>query len=103
MLLSPDHAVFVDGVLIPVRCLVNGQTIVQEAHNTITYWHLELEQHDVVSADGLICESYLDTGNRGAFANGSPVVSLHPDFAARIWETKALCRPLADGTESCLG
>jgi len=30
LLLSPDHAVFIDGVLIPVRYLINGSTIVQE-------------------------------------------------------------------------
>ena len=30
LLLSPDHAVFADGVLIPMRCLLNGATISQE-------------------------------------------------------------------------
>jgi hypothetical protein len=70
LLLSPDHAVFADGVLIPVRYLVNGSTVVQEPVDEVTYYHVELAEHDVILAEGLPCESYLDTGNRAAFANG---------------------------------
>jgi autotransporter passenger strand-loop-strand repeat protein len=91
--LSPDHAVFVDGVLIPVRYLLNDATIRQEAADEVTYWHVELPLHDVLFAEGLPAESYLDTGNRGAFANGGGVVMLHPDFALRVWEAQA-CAPL---------
>ncbi len=70
LLLSPDHAVYWQGVLIPVRCLCNGTTIRQEAVAAIDYYHVELDAHDVVLAEGLPAESYLDTGNRDAFANG---------------------------------
>jgi hypothetical protein len=70
--LSPDHAVCVDGVLMPVRYLLNSATVVQEAAERITYWHVELEAHDVLLAEGLACESYLDTGNRSAFACATP-------------------------------
>ena len=66
LLLSPDHAVFADGVLIPVRCLLNGTTISQEPAPEITYHHVELEQHGVLLADELPAESFLDTGNRAA-------------------------------------
>ena len=81
------------GVLIPIRYLVNGRTVRQEARNAVTYWHVELAEHNVLYADDMLAESYLDTGNRGAFANGGSVVDLHPDFAHRIWETRA-CAPL---------
>jgi hypothetical protein len=67
LVLSPDHAVHVDGMLVPVRYLVNGGTVVQEQAATVEYWHLELPAHDVVFAEGLTAESYLDTGNRDAF------------------------------------
>ena len=50
LLLSPDHAVHAEGVLIPIRCLVNGRSIVQQAVRKITYWHLELPAHDIVLA-----------------------------------------------------
>ncbi len=91
--LSPDHSVFINDVLIPIRYLINGRTIVQEPRDAVTYWHVELARHDVLLAEGLPCESFLDTGNRGAFENGGGAVQLHPDFALRIWETQA-CAPL---------
>ncbi len=78
LLLSPDHAVFVAGVLIPIRCLINGMTIVQVAAERVTYWHVELPDHDVILAEGLPCESYLDTGNRAAFANVAPAAAIPP-------------------------
>ena len=91
--LSPDHAVYIDGVLIPVRYLINGRTIAQEPRDTVTYWHVELERHDVILAEGLPCESFLDTGNRSAFTNGGYPIQLHPEFAASVWEAKG-CAPL---------
>jgi len=89
--LSPDHAVFAEGVLIPIRYLINGTTIVQEARDEVTYWHVELAQHDVLMAEGLPCESYLDTGTRSCFANGGAILQLHPDFGGgvnceAVWE-----------------
>ena len=66
--LSPSHAVFMDGVLVPVMHLVNGATILRDRKTgTVTYYHLELDRHEVVMADGLLLETYLDTGNRGQF------------------------------------
>ena len=44
LLLSPDHAVFVDGMLICIRQLVNGTTIRQERDWTaVDYYHVELD------------------------------------------------------------
>jgi hypothetical protein len=99
--LSPDHAVFVDGVLIPVRYLLNGASIAQEPRDEVTYWHVELARHDVLLAEGLPCESYLDTGNRAAFDNAGGPVQLHADFSPRdwalqVWEGDA-CAPLVLG------
>jgi hypothetical protein len=93
LLLSPDHALALGGVLIPVRYLVNGRTIRQEPARAITYWHVELARHDVLLAEGLPCESYLDTGNRAAFANARPALALHPDFARPAAAPHA-CAPL---------
>ncbi|MCW3474787.1 Hint domain-containing protein [Limobrevibacterium gyesilva] len=93
LLLSPDHSVYVDGALVPIRYLVNGATISQECVDHITYFHVELPAHDVILAEGLPSESYLDTGNRAAFANGGTTVMLNPDFALEVWQTQA-CAPL---------
>jgi hypothetical protein len=99
--LSPDHAVFVDGLLIAVRQLVNGATIAQIPHDTVTYFHVELARHDILMAEGLPAESYLDTGNRAAFENAGTSMMLHPDFARRGDDTRAgaSCAPLAVGAE----
>jgi hypothetical protein len=85
--------VFIDGVLIPIRYLVNGRTVAQQPRDAVTYWHVELGRHDMVLAEGLPCESYLDTGNRGGFANGGAAVQMHAEFALRVWEAEA-CAPL---------
>ena len=96
LLLSPDHAVFADGVLIPIRYLLNGATVRQEAVPLVTYYHIELDRHDVVLAEGLPAESFLDTGNRAAFANGGAALHLHADFALQVWAAQA-CAPLVRG------
>lgn len=93
LVLSPDHAVYVDGALIPVRYLVNGRTIAQERVASVAYWHVELPAHDVVLAEGLPAETYLDTGNRSAFANAGGPAMLHADFARAAWEAGG-CAPL---------
>jgi hypothetical protein len=86
LFLSPDHAVYAEGVLIPIKYLINGDTIRQVERKTVTYFHLELPAHDVLLADGLAVESYLDTGDRNSFANGGRVVSLFPSFSLLVRE-----------------
>jgi hypothetical protein len=100
--LSPDHAVFAEGVLIPIRYLVNSTTIVQEERDEVPYWHVELAQHDLVMAEGLPCESYLDTGTRHSFANGGSIVQMHADFGGgtnceAVWEASACAKLRIEG------
>lgn len=81
LLVTSEHCIHVDNVLVPVRMLVNGDSIVVDtsiAH--FTYFHIELEQHAILVAEGLQTESYLDTGNRGNFGDAS-VPSLQTDFS----------------------
>jgi collagen type I/II/III/V/XI/XXIV/XXVII alpha len=68
--LSPDHGVFAQGALIPVKYLINGTTIRQIAVDQVTYHHIELERHAVILADGLGAESFLDIGDRSALGIG---------------------------------
>ena len=96
LLLSPDHAVFAGGVLIPVRYLVNGASVAPVDVPSIEYVHVELDRHDVMLAEGLPAESYLDTGNRAAFGGG--VTDLHPDFSRSVWQAEG-CAALVLGGE----
>ena len=74
--LSPDHAVFAAGALLPVRHLVNGGAIAAVAARDVVYFHVELEEHAVLVADGLPAESYLDTGNRAGFLHDDATIAL---------------------------
>jgi collagen type I/II/III/V/XI/XXIV/XXVII alpha len=67
LFLSPDHAVYIDDKLIPVRELMNGVSIVAERREEVCFFHVELASHGVLVAEGLAAESYLDTGNREGF------------------------------------
>jgi hypothetical protein len=69
LFLSSGHAVCVDmagEIFVPVGQLVNGSTIDWVEVPEVTYWHVELKSHDVLLAEGMPCESYMDAGN-GAF------------------------------------
>jgi hypothetical protein len=81
LVVSPDHAIFVDSKLICARQLVNGTTVRQELDWTaVDYYHVELDEHAILLAEGLPAESYIDTGNSGFFANSGAPIVLHPDL-----------------------
>lgn len=82
LVLSPDHALLLDGLLIEAKNLVNGTTIRQDFNpRSITYHHLELDQHSAVLAEGAAAETYLESGNRHQF-EGQSALALIADFAA---------------------
>jgi len=77
---SPGHHMYFDGKLVPAMLLVNGQTVTQEFNRTsFEYFHVELDQFDILIAEGAAAESYVDTGNRDMFEN-APSVAMNPDF-----------------------
>jgi len=91
--LSPGHNIVFDGALVPVGALVNGASVTQVARARVHYWHVELDVHDILIADGAPVESYLDCGNRRGFAHGADYGEAHPNFRPRHW--RETCLPLA--------
>ena len=102
LLVSPGHALCLDllgEVLVPAATLVNGTTITREDVDSVTYWHVELDSHDVLLAENTGAESYLDVGNRAFFAQGAVVdfdatPDLMPDAAPDAGGRADFCRPL---------
>ena len=93
LIVSPMHHLYFNGALIPAMLLANGQTIIQQFDmKDFEYFHIELEKFDILLAEGMPAESYIDMGNRSMFDNAD-TVALHPDF------TPPKQRPVIDGIE----
>ncbi len=94
LLASPEHAMLLDGLLIPARYLVNGEGIVRERGlRQVDYFHVELDSHDVILAEGAPSETFLDDDSRRMFHNGGDFVSRGGDAPP-----PALCAPrVTDG------
>ncbi|KAB7782604.1 hypothetical protein F8B43_5359 [Methylorubrum populi] len=67
LLVSPDHCLVFDDVLVPAKHLINGATIRQEPVEAVGYWHIELDSHEALLAEGAPAESYRDCGMHAFF------------------------------------
>jgi hypothetical protein len=78
--LSPGHALFIGGVLIRVKDLVNGTSIAPAPHReTIEYYQIVLDSHDVIFAQGVPAETFLLASNNiEGFANFREFARLYP-------------------------
>jgi hypothetical protein len=103
---SPNHAIYIDGVLIPAKYLVNGLSIRQfapEGADVIEYLHIELFAHDVIYAEGATAETFGSLREaRDHFDNfyeyyrlyGKEDETAHPPCAPLLWGQSRLERAI---------
>jgi len=109
LLVSPRHAMWVDGRLIAAEALVNDTSIRVVHLDAVEYLHIELDTHELLLAEGAPSESYCDTGNRGLFENAhtalrrAPMTPMAPRVEhlppACLTDDPALRARLPDGSE----
>ena len=74
---SPNHAILVNGKMVRAKNLVNDDTIFQDfSYDSVVYYHLELDNHSAVIANGILSETYLDVNNRYIFESSKPIINL---------------------------
>jgi len=78
---SPDHAILFDGTLIHANALVNGSSILQmnEWAGDVEYFHIETENHELVYANGVPAETFIDNVSRKQFDNYAEFDAMYPD------------------------
>jgi hypothetical protein len=101
---SSDHAIAIDGYLVCAQALINGTTITRMPNPPaqLDYYHLELDAHRLIFANGTPVESFVDDVTRRGFDNYSEWVDLGlaplPPQALdlpRIKSARQLPQPLA--------
>ena len=81
-------------VLIEAKDLINGTSIVQAKHvDEVEYFHIELETHDVILAEGAPSESFVDDDSRFMLHNAHEFARLHPHEVA---QPARYCAPRLD-------
>jgi hypothetical protein len=90
---SAMHSLYIDEVMVPAVALVNGVSILRaDAPEGVEYFHVELDRHDVLLAEGLPAESFIDDDSRAVFDNAFEYEALYGEgeriapFAPRIEE-----------------
>jgi hypothetical protein len=78
LMVSPMHALFIDDSFVPASALVNGVSILRsESEAAVDYVHIELHDHDVILAEAVPAETFVDDDSRTMFDNVSEYYDLY--------------------------
>jgi len=92
--LSQEHCLLIDGVLIPVKHLVNGRSIAFDDNakmsETIEYFGVELDTHEVIFAEGTPAETFQYAGGQIAWDN----LGDYQDLYGSEHEVMPACAPI---------
>jgi hypothetical protein len=71
LMVSPGHALLMHGVLVQAGALVGlpGISRATDMPKIFAYWHIELDEHALLLAEGVAAESYLPAAEGAAFDN----------------------------------
>ncbi len=84
---SPKHAMFIDGLLIPAESLLNDISVCQlQDVESVEYFYLELAAHDVIFANGAASETFVDCDSRGMFHHAIDYACRYPDDPGAVWQ-----------------
>lgn len=87
---TADHALLLHGVLVQAGALVNGTTIRrmtgEELGDRYTVFHVETSAHDLILAEGVPAETFVDTVPRRRFDNHAEFAALYGDGPPAIAE-----------------
>ena len=80
LFVSPDHSVLIEGLLINAGAIENGVSIVKTYPETYIYYHIELENHALLDAEGVPAESFFpNKEDRSNYDNGAEYEKLYPN------------------------
>ncbi|MBU6448090.1 MAG: Hint domain-containing protein, partial [Rhodospirillales bacterium] len=84
LLISPDHAVLIGDTLVNAGALVNGVTILHETvSESFVYYHVEVDEHDLILAEGVSAETFIDNIDRMAFDNWAEHAKMFGDMGGK--------------------
>ncbi|TNF23175.1 MAG: hypothetical protein EP318_01110 [Rhodobacteraceae bacterium] len=81
LIVTADHGLVIDGLVINASALVNGSTIdwvpMTDLEESFTVYHVETENHEVILANGAPAETFIDYLGRQSFDNYPEYRDLH--------------------------
>ena len=93
LFVTEAHAILLDDVLIPIGSLVNGKTILfEDRAGPLDFFHVEFDVHDVIDAEGALCESRRDP----AMEPCAPVLNFNGRRSEVLSHLRSALAPIID-------